>query len=198
LKKTALAMLLVAVPLAAQNFEAGVFLGQQSYKSVSSGSWETKVSSKTVAGVRFGYSIVDLGPALFQITAGYQPKVKSDLEFNGIKEAGSYYSHEHTSVGAMFNFKAGVAFGAGVEYRFEKLGGESIGEPTEYSSFSRPWVRANVGYAFPSPVVKPFLGLEVAVPLTSKSYSASETSTKEALKWYAPKLQIGIYGGIRF
>ena len=42
----------------------------------------------------------------------------------------------------------------------------------------------NAGYAFPTPLVKPFIGLEVAVPLTDKDLG--------------PKLQIGVYGGIRF
>jgi hypothetical protein len=58
-------------------------------------------------------------------------------------------------------------------------------------------LRANAGYAFPSPVVKPFVGLEVALPLTSKSFDRAATD-EENMKAFAPKLQIGLYAGIRF
>ncbi len=203
MKKTAIAMLLVAAPLAAQDFEVGVFLGQQSFKDVTIAGNEAKPASKTVAGMRFGYSVVDLGPALFQLTAGYQPKFKTDVEVNGAN-SGNTFTHEHLSVGAMFNFKAYVAVGAGVEYRFEKLGGEAPGDPTVSTTYGRPWARANVGFAFPTPLVKPFVGLEVAVPLVSKSLSDSEYLAsalgdgKDALKTHAPKLQIGLYAGLRF
>jgi hypothetical protein len=46
-------------------------------------------------------------------------------------------------------------------------------------------------------VVKPFFGLEVAAPLTSKSYDRNASSV-EFLKMLAPKLQVGLYAGIRF
>ena len=45
--------------------------------------------------------------------------------------------------------------------------------------------------------MKPFFGLEVALPLTSKSFSAT-ASDEDNMKAFAPKLQIGLYGGIRF
>ena len=81
--------------------------------------------------------------------------------------------------------------GAGLEYRAEKLDVE--GESTTYN---RPWIRANIGYAIPSPLVKPFFGLEVAFPLTSTSNKFD--SIENTLKSMAPKNQIGIYAGIRF
>ena len=46
-------------------------------------------------------------------------------------------------------------------------------------------------------MVKPFVGLEVALPLTSKSLDL-KGSQEEAYRSFAPKMQIGVYGGIRF
>lgn len=192
MKKLILPLVLVAAaPLAAQDFEVGVFVGAQSYKSFTFAGVETEVDNKTITGARFGYSIVDLGPALFQITAGYQPESKSEIKDGGVG-SGIDFKHSHFSVGAMFNFKAGVAIGAGVEYRNEKLSAASSS-----TTYGRPWMRANIGFAFPTPLVKPFLGLEVAAPMTSKSFE-STASGDENLKALAPKMQVGIYAGLRF
>jgi hypothetical protein len=190
-----LAALVVGSPLAAQSWEAGLFLGQQSYKShdiLGMGSLEAK--SKTVLGARLGYSLVDVGPALFQVTAGFQPKVESTMKFGGV-EGPDKYQHQHMSLGAMFNFKALVAFGVGLEYRMEKVNVTDSG--LSDASYNRPWLRANAGYAFPSPLVKPFIGLEVALPLSTKSFDPA-ASDEDNMKAFAPKMQVGVYAGIRF
>lgn len=179
--------LLIAVPLAAQSYELGLNISRQAYPSNVVSAIKDEPQDKTVVAGRFGYSFFDLGPALFQVTAVYQPKVDTE-----IRPTGASLGDEYWGVGAMFNFKALVAVGAGVEYRSEKLTG--LGASTTYG---RPWARVNVGYAFPTPLVKPFIGLEVAAPLTTKSYRDSLTS-EDILKSFAPKLQVGIYGGIRF
>jgi hypothetical protein len=200
MKKATIALaLLLGAPLAAQSFEVGLFVGQQQYPSphteVSPGlTGQLNLDNKTVYAARFGYSVVDLGPALFQITAGYQPESKTTVKAtlggapSGIPED---LKQSHWSVGAMFNFKAVVAVGAGLEYRAEKL--ELQGESTTYN---RPWARLNLGYAIPSPVVKPFIGVEVAFPLTTTSNKFD--SIDNVLKSMAPKNQFGIYAGIRF
>ncbi len=193
MKKLMMACVLVAAPLAAQDFEAGVFLGQQSLDSAKVVAGKVEPQAKFVAGARVGYSLLDLGPALLQVTAGYQPKTSSEVEVNGHTVSGSKYEHQHYSVGAMFNFKAFVAVGAGVEYRFEKLETPANGDTT----YSRPWARANIGVAFPTPLVKPFVGLEVAMPLVTKSQDGSLKS-EDILKAQAPKFQVGLYAGIRF
>lgn len=194
MKKLMMACVLVAAPLAAQDFEAGVFLGQQSLDSVTISGSKTEPKAKFVAGARVGYSLLDLGPALLQVTAGYQPKTSSEVEVNGHTVSGSKYEHQHYSVGAMFNFKAFVAVGAGVEYRFEKLEA-----PAGDTTYNRPWARANIGVAFPTPLVKPFVGLEVALPLLTKSVDGSTSaSVSDRLKSIAPKFQVGLYAGIRF
>ena len=201
MKAAALAILLAA-PLAAQTWEVGLNVSQQSYKEFGSDPWVAPKKTTPIA-LRAGYAVFDLGPALFQITAAYQPKVESDLE-NGFGQPSPVrYGHEYYGIGAMFNFKALVAVGAGVDYRFEKASytGGLIDRTT---SFARPWARVNAGFAFPTPVVKPFIGLEVAAPLTSYSQDDANNATSVTgfadgfNKAVAPKLQIGVYGGIRF
>jgi hypothetical protein len=200
MKKSVVALaLLLGAPLAAQSFEVGLFLGQQQYPSPHV-DWfpgvtlQNNLDNKTVYGARFAYSVVDLGPSLIQLTAGYQPEVKSTVNSTlGGSPAGQYeLKQSHWSIGAMFNFKAVVAVGAGLEYRSEKLSDES-----DSTTYNRPWIRANVGYAIHSPLVKPFFGVEVAFPLTSKKLELS-SSNADALKSMAPKSQFGIYAGIRF
>lgn len=190
---------LAALPVCAQDYEAGIFIGQNNYRSVNGMSPDTK----TVAAARLGFSVVDLGPALFQITVGYQPKVKSDFNVNGGAASVASYGDQAWSAGVMFNFKAFVAFGAGVEYRGEKLTMEGAGTSNPSTTYGRPWARVNVGFSFPTPVVKPFIGVEAAVPLASTSAPAnygfdSSKDTTASLKANAPNFQVGVYGGIRF
>jgi hypothetical protein len=200
MKKATFALaILLGAPLAAQSWEAGVFLGQQQYPSphedLAPGvTGQLNLDSKTVYAVRFGYSVVDFGPALLQITAGYQPESKTTIKatLGGSPTANvNDFKQSHWSVGAMFNFKAVLAVGAGLEYRAEKL--ETLNESTTYN---RPWARLNVGYAIPSPLVKPFIGVEVAFPLTTTSNKFD--TIDNTLQSMAPKSQFGIYAGIRF
>jgi len=85
----------------------------------------------------------------------------------------------------MVNFKTRIAVGAGVEMRYEN---QSL--LSSNATYVRPWFRANLGTVFPTPVVKPFVGLEVAATPFSES--------KEYVKALSPKAQFGIYGGLRF
>ena len=221
MKKNAIILSMVAmIPLSAQNWEVGAFVGQQKYKDASAayaGTGNIAVSSenKTIYGFRVGRSLFDFGPVLLSATAGYQPKVTSTLtstytmpllSYPGTPAAGVPVSaasqatgtttgqlgSSSYAVGAMFNFRAFVAIGAGVEYRVESL--DSGGTSTNYA---RPWVRANAGVSIPSPLLKPFIGVEVDYPLGSKSYDPNG-SPEDKLKAVASKGQIGIYGGIRF
>lgn len=199
MKKLILPLLMVA-PLAAQTYEVGLFLGQQSYKSRTYAAGTLEPAKKTVLGARFGYKLVDFGPFHFQATAGFQPETSTTAELNGTTIPDSSFKQQHWSAGAMITLKAFVAVGAGLEYRSEKL---TASDSTDFNSttYGRPWVRVNVGIAFPTPVVKPFVGLEVAMPLTSTSYTynvGDAIDIEKALRSYAPKLQVGVYGGIRF
>ena len=199
MKKLALLLTVAALPACAQDFEAGVFLGQNTYKSVSGFSPD----SKAVTAARLGFSVIDIGPALFQVTVGYQPKVKSDFNVNGGANSVASYGDEAWMAGVMFNFKAFVAVGAGVEYRGEKLTMEGAGTSNPSATYGRPWARVNVGISFPLPIVKPFVGVEAAMPLASTAAPANygftaSSDTTNSLKANAPSFQVGVYGGIRF
>jgi len=206
MKKAIALALVLGAPLAAQSFEVGLFLGQQQYPSIHSDvapgtTLQMETDSKTVFAARFGYTVVDLGPALFQLTAGFQPEakatVKGSLPGFPTVEVGEF-KENHWSAGAMFNFKAFVAVGAGLEFRSEKLTGEFSGS-SDSTTYNRVWARVNVGFAIPSPVLKPFVGLEAAFPLTTKSSGVdASASNAEILKAMAPKSQFGLYAGIRF
>lgn len=175
--------LMLAAPLAAQTYELGLNVSRQTYtrSTVAGTTTVFDYDAKTVVALRAGYAFVDFGPALFQVTAAYQPKVDTDLKPNGITMP-TRLGSEYWALGAMFQFKAVVSVGAGLDCRFEKATKANVYSSTQ--SFTRPWARVNAGYALPSPVLKPFIGLEVAAPLISKDER--------------PKLQVGLYGGIRF
>ena len=84
MKKIALLLpMLTLLPLAAQDWEAGVFGGQQSYRSPGAAENNLIVPGtpehKTVYGLRAGYSVVDLGPVLLQVTGGFQPQASTSV-----------------------------------------------------------------------------------------------------------------------
>jgi hypothetical protein len=186
---------LAAAPLAAQTFEVGLNVSRQIYAEPSAAGINVKEDAKTAVAARFGVALVDVGPVLFQATASYQPQTTTTATVSApgfpFSVSGDYKSG-YWGVGAALTFKAVVAVGVGLEYRSEKL--EDSANSTTYG---RPWFRANFGYAFPTPIVKPFIGLEVGVPLAKKDLNAS-ASNEDFLKALAPKNQIGLYGGIRF
>jgi hypothetical protein len=207
MRRLAWILTLLALPLSAQNWEVGVFAGQQAYHTISFqeptlGSVEFKPDDKVVGALRLGYAMADLGPCLLQINAGYQFKASSDIKASaaGVEAVVGKLDHTAPSLGLAFIFKAVVSASVGVDYRWEKLEGTISGLPGSASTtYGRGWVRGNVGYAIPTPSLKPFIGVEVAAPLASTSVGAAGPATdEEALKALAPKLQAGLYLGLRF
>ena len=212
---------LAVLPLAAQTWEAGLFLGQQTYKAGAisgtnvSGTYATP--AKTVVAVRAGYALFESGPWFLQGTAAFQPQVTStqtqtEVQAQPIIGSTTHYKGSfdamsgYSAVGVMVNFKAMVSAGAGLEYRLERLSGLGVD-----ANYGRPWFRGNVGLALPTPLVECFLGLEAAFPLVSKSsytpaalgfYGTPDafipTTTSDSLKASAPKGQVGAYLGMRF
>ncbi len=197
MKKMLMVLVLAGLPLSAQSWEVGLFLGQQSYSSFNAAGMDTKPDNKPVGILRGGYSFVDFGPALLQVNAAIQPKSSSNVTINGTG-IGLNLDHQATSLGFAFIFKAGVSASLGLDYRWDKLEANFMGASAS-TTYARPWVRGNIGFAFPTPLIKPFVGLELAAPLSKKDIGSLGPATdEEALKGLAPKLQIGIYGGIRF
>jgi hypothetical protein len=202
MKKLLLPLALAAAPLAAQSFELSLFGAQQEYKDLSFSQGSTtvtgKVQSNPVYLARVGWSLIDWGPVMFQLTAGYQPESKAtytatfaNSPYHGNGTVAGDYKYSAYTVGAMFNFKLFLAFGAGLEYR-----SEGLNNGLTSATWGRPWARANIGFAFPTPLVKPFIGIEAAMPLTTVTNDVH--TSEDLLKSNAPTLQVGVYVGLRF
>ena len=209
MKKTlALLALASSLPLAAQSFEVGALYTWNPSKAqtvtVGSLSQEIKADTWKAGGLRFGYNFVSIGPMEVQGNATYQFKNSQDILTNGnaagpgIKEDYNYWA-----VGAAVNWDFLVRVGVGLEYRSEKLDFHQPGTSFDNHSttYGRPWIRGTAGFTIPVPLVKPFIGVEAAFPLTSTSltYQDLASGNVDTLnKSIAPKAQYGIYAGIRF
>ena len=216
MKKTLILLALAsAMPLAAQSFEAGLLYtwnpGHESSTLSRGANVDLKVDdSWKAAGLRFGYNFISMGPLEFQGNATYQFKNTQDVKqaingtntpLPGVTEGYSYWA-----VGAAVNWNFLVRLGVGLEYRSERL---ELADPLDgvspSTTYGRGWVRGTIGFNIPAPVVKPFIGAELAVPLSSKSLNASDFgASPSTFNWdninksMAPKAQYGIYAGVRF
>lgn len=113
--------------------------------------------------------------------------------------------YKYWAVGAAVNWNFLVRLGVGLEYRSEKLHfNQSYAGTTQFdgsTTYGRPWIRGTAGFTFPTPIVKPFIGIEAAFPLTSSKVTGQDLANSDidALnKGIAPKAQYGIYAGVRF
>lgn len=206
MKIALLLTLLGLLPLSAESWEAGLFVGSQRYNAMTGSldgtSLSVSVRSKTIYGFRLGYDLADLGPCTLQLTGAYLPQVASD--FNEIISQPGLGSTTYTAqfksqqsiVGAMFNFKLPVALGLGAEDRFER---SSLGYSGKWMSQNdaRPWIRARATYAIPAPKLKPFIGLEAAIPLLKANHVFGPDDYPE-VKDLAPMTQGGLTVGVRF
>jgi hypothetical protein len=148
-------------------------------------------------GIRGAYTILDLKVAELGLTATYHPQSKTDLVLNGIN-AGKF-NDEYMAVGAQVDWKFLVNLHAGVDIRREKLTTEGTSLAGAGSTtYTRPWVKAGIGFSVPTPVVSPFVRLEVAMATTKQGNLSASPSADEFRKAMAPEYQIGLYGGIRF
>ena len=148
--------------------------------------------SPSGAGVRVAYTFLDLKVADLGAAVTYHPKAQGDLTLRG--NTIGKYGNEYASVGIQAEWKFLVNINAGLDYRSEKLTTTGL-LGSDSTTLNRPWFRAGVGFSVPSPVVKPFVRLEVAVPVSTSSKTDSNDEFRKAM---APSLQVALYGGIRF
>jgi hypothetical protein len=204
MKRLALLALCGLLPLSAQDFEAGIFVGRQQFRNDSaSDAYGDLVRLQpsgwtSASGLRLGWNCLELGPGSLQVNGAWQPKVTTSVTQSGsILNQGSLVAQGNLSVssaslGAMFNVKFLVDAGIGLDYRFEQY--EYLGATTNQG---RPWARAFLGYALPLPEVKPFLGVEVDYALETYSLGFPPAAGDLA-RAMAPRMQVGLYGGVRF
>jgi hypothetical protein len=148
--------------------------------------------SPTGAGVRIGFSLLDLKIAEVGMALTYHPKAEGDLVVANTKIG--KYGNEYIAIGVQADWKFLLNLHAGLDMRRENLT-STLGATKDSTTFTRPWVKAGVGFSVPTPVVSPFVRLEVAMPLTKEDKTAAADDFRKAL---APSLQVSLYGGIRF
>lgn len=180
--------------LPARAAEVGILLDKQIGKSQALvGADAAKPSG---VGFRGGVSLLDLGLAELGLTATYHPESKDDLVLAGAN-CGKY-STEYMAVGAQVDWKFLVNLHAGIDLRRETLRVEGSSVLNGSTTYTRPWLKAGVGFVFPTPVVKPFLRLEVAMATTKQGSLDAGSSADDIRKAMAPEHQIALYGGVRF
>ena len=219
----------VVLPLGAQDFEVGLFVGQQSYKSIdgavvpdSSGSGQDSVSvkpsSKTILGARVGYALFDFGRP-----APAHRRLPAQGHHHGLGHR--HCAHRpHPAQHQAGHRLSGRVRPGGLQRRERRLrllhhqlfpgpdgqlqglrgGGRRGGIPVREALHPRrgrelrpPLGPGQRGIRLPTPLVKPFIGLEVDAPLVSTSFDGATSDSM--LKALAPKLQVGVdLGGIRF
>lgn len=190
----------VAVGLAAlpaRASELGLLVDKQFGTSQAFGAYDFDAAKPSGFGIRGAYTVLDLNVAEVGLTATYHPKNKTDLVMNG-SNAGKF-NDEYLAVGAQVDWKFLVNLHAGLDIRREKLqteGNSVVGAGT--TTYTRPWIKAGIGFSMPTPVVSPFVRLEVAMATTKQGSLGANPSADEFRKAMAPEYQIGLYGGIRF
>ncbi len=153
-------------------------------------------------GLRFGTTLAKLGPADLSMDASWRMSSKSDLKLNGTKIG--QYEWSYLGVGAMATWHVPLDLGVGLDLRSVQstLIQQSPGSEQRIgvNHFS-PWLRAQVGYTFPAPVVKPFVRFEVAMDLASQgdyTYSSGNTDANKAYSVAMPKTELSLQAGFRF
>jgi hypothetical protein len=183
---------IASVPV--QAGELGLILDKQIGKAqalTAGGSYDAV--SPTGVGVRAGFTFLDLKVAELGLALTYHPKAEGDLIFRGTNIG--KFGNEYIAVGVQADWKFLLNLHAGVDMRSEKLTSTSIAGVKDSTTYTRPWVKAGIGFSVPTPVVSPFVRLEVAVPVTKEDKTVAPDDVRKAL---APSLQVALYGGIRF
>lgn len=173
--------------------ELGLLVDKQFGGSQALGTYRFDGSKPGGYGIRGVYTILDLNVAEVGLSATYHPEQETDLSNSGT------LNNQYIAVGAQVDWKFLVNLHAGIDIRREKLttDGNAI-VPNGSTTYTRPWIKAGIGYTLPSPVVSPFVRLEVAVAATKQGNLNTGSSADDFRKAMAPDYQIGLYGGIRF
>jgi hypothetical protein len=148
--------------------------------------------SPSGVGFRAAYTFLDMDIAELGAAVTYHPKANSNLTAGG--NIVGTFGDQYTAIGVQADWKLLLDVHAGLDLRSEKLTSTAAGV-SDSTTQTRPWVKAGVGYSLPTPVVSPFVRLEVAVPLSKDDSTSTPDDFRKAM---APTLQVALYGGIRF
>jgi len=186
-----------SVALPVQASELGLLVDKQVGTAQAFSSSRFDAGKPSGYAIRGAYTVLDLKVAEVGLTATYHPESKADLVLNGTNIG--KFNDEYMAIGAQVDWKFLVNLHAGVDIRREKLTTEgSSGFGAGSTTYTRPWVKAGIGFSVPTPVVSPFVRLELAMATTKQGSLSASPSADEFRKAMAPEYQIGLYGGIRF
>lgn len=186
---------LAALPVHAS--ELGLLVDKQIGSSQAFNTYTFDAIRPSGYGIRGAYTVLDLKAVEVGLTATYHPESKTDLVLNGGNTG--KFDTEYMAIGAQVDWKLLVNLHAGVDIRREKVTTEStsfVGNGS--TTYTRPWIKAGIGFSVPTPVVSPFVRLEVAMAATKQGGLNAGSSADDVRKALAPDYQIGLYGGIRF
>ncbi|MDP2874565.1 MAG: hypothetical protein Q8O00_00180 [Holophaga sp.] len=146
-------------------------------------------------GIRGAYTLLNLKVAEIGLTASYHAKAEGDYVIGNQKHG--KLANEYMAIGAQLDWKFLVNLHVGLDLRREKFTTSEFLAAVNNGSTTatRPWVRAGIGFSIPTPVVSPFVRLEVAMAAAKEDKTDSQDNVRKAL---APEYQVGLYGGIRF
>jgi hypothetical protein len=192
-----MALLGMSALLPARASELGLLVDQQVGSSQNFGTYRFDAVKPSGYGIRGAYTVLDLSVAEVGLTATYHPESRKDLVLNGATSG--RLGDEYMAIGAQVDWKFLVNVHAGIDLRREKLTSMgSAGVSDGSTTYTRPWIKAGVGFSVPTPTVSPFVRLEVAMAATKQGSVSASSSPDEVRKAMAPEYQIGLYGGIRF
>jgi hypothetical protein len=175
----------------------GFLVDKQAGSSQTFGTYDFDACKPSGYGIRGAYTVLDLSVAEVGLTATYHPESKTDLVVNGVNSG--KFNTEYLAIGAQVDWKFLVNLHAGIDLRRERLTTESApGFGDGSTTYTRPWIKAGIGWSAPTPVVSPFVRLEVAMAATKQGSLSANPSADDFRKAMAPDYQIGLYGGIRF
>jgi len=143
-------------------------------------------------GFRAAYTLLNLEVAELGAAVTYHPKAEDNLTSGG--QVYGKFGDQYVAIGLQADWKLLLDLHAGLDMRQEKLT-TTTSTGSDSTTLIRPWVKAGVGFNLPTPVVSPFVRLEVAVPLSKDDSSSNPDDFRKAM---APTLQVALYGGIRF
>jgi hypothetical protein len=150
-------------------------------------------------GLRFGFGLTEIGSAKLIAQATVHSEYTTEFQFTDnsffYREGTGKYKNEGMSIGLNARWQRLLEYGIGTEVRYERL--TLTNEDSTKVGQYRPWVNFYSGRVFEGRGYRPFIGLELALPLTHSNSSNAAHDPTELLRGVSPKFEITLLVGIR-
>ena len=216
-----LALAVCAIALRAQSsaFEGQLALVQTQLRSldVASGPTTLHVAPRTQSGLALRGAWVWPLKGAWSVDAslGYRFRTQSNLDYrvtsgpSGTLDVKQVLDHQ-IILGGLVRWTGVATFGVGLDVRQESLSIESS-DGTSSGTLTRAWFRAVARYPLGSSALRPFIGVELALPLTKESGDGKayigdldrlgepgNPYTGSVAKAHAPSFEFALVFGLRF